>query len=1044
MPIQKYLDEVQRQYKTQQAREHTYRPALANLLQEINPDIIAANDPARIHVGNLDFVIRRDEIDIGYLEAKDLNISLNKTEKSEQMQRYLDLDNLVLTDYLEFRFYKEGVKVDTVRIADAIMGKVVSYPENFEKLRLLLQDFLSYDGQTIKSSLKLAKMMARKARLMREVFYTILEMDEPSRLKEQMGAFQKILMHDLDNKQFADIYAQTITYGLFTARLHDPTVEDFSRQEAIDLIPKSNPFLRELFFYVTGPDLEEGAKWIIDALCRILLATNLKDIFEGYGTDTQQTDPVLHFYEDFLGEYDKSLRKARGVWYTPEPVVNFIVRAIDDVLKAHFNLPKGIADNSKIKIQVEDQYFDKRTKSGHAKKEIEVHKVQMLDVATGTGTFLAEAMKQIHARYKGQQGIWSSYVENDLLPRLHGFELLMASYAMCHMKLDLLLQSTGYKPSKPNNPPRVGVYLTNALEEYHRDTGTLLAFMSALSHESEEANFIKKNTPVMVAFGNPPYSGESSNKGDWIMSLMEDYKKEAGGKVKLQERNAKWLNDDYAKFIRMGEHYVEKNGEGVLAYITNHAYLDNPTFRGMRWHLMETFDDIYIIDLHGNSKKKETTPAGDIDQNVFDIQQGVAIIIAVKVSKKSKELAKIHHFDMWGKRQSKYDELESSNIQNIKWNTLKPVQPQYFLVPKDFKVLKEYEKGFSLNEMFPCNSVGIVTARDKFTIHETKESLLNTINDFSSLPVEEARTKYNLGKDARDWKVALAQKELRDTHLNPENIRKIAYRPFDQKWTYFTGKSKGFHCMPRGEVMKHMLYEDNIGLNVSKQQKSSDFQHAFIHSGIVESSLVSNRTSEISCTFPLYRYESLMNGVEQKVPNFAPKIYAKIKKAIPDVTPKSVFDYIYAVLHAPKYRERYAEFLKSDFPRIPYPTHVKTFNALVEQGEKLRALHLMESPALDIPITTYPVDGDHEVVKPRYEDGNVYINETQYFGNVPLVAWEFYIGGYQPAQKWLKDRKGRNLSVDDIMHYQRIIIALNQTARIMSEIDKIDFLPEGE
>ncbi len=653
---------------------------------------------------------------------------------------------------------------------------------------------------------------------------------------------------------------------------------------------------------------------------------------------------------------------------------------------------------------------------------------------------MAEAVKQIWQKYQGQQGIWSSYVENDLLPRLHGFELLMASYAMCHMKLDLLLQETGYKPSNPNNPPRVGVYLTNALEEHHPDADTL--FASWLSREANEASRIKRDMPIMVAFGNPPYSGESSNKGDWIMSLMDDYKKEPGGKIKLQEKNSKWLNDDYAKFIRMGEHYVEKNGEGVLAYITSHSYLDNPTFRGMRWHLMNTFDDIYIIDLHGNSKKKETTPSGDIDQNIFDIQAGVAIMIAVKSDKKSKDLAIIHHVDVWGHRQSKYNELEKTNIQNIKWNVLNPANPQYFMVPKDFKTLAEYEKGFSLDKMFPCNSVGIVTARDKFTIYETKESLLNTIHDFSSLPVEDARAKYSLGKDARDWKVDLAQKELKDTNLDPENIQKIAYRPFDNKWTYFTGKSKGFHCMPRGEVMKHMLNKGNIGLNVSKQQKSSDFHHVFIHKGIVESSLVSNRTSEISCTFPLYRYELLMDGVEQKVPNFDPKIYAKIKMAIPDVTPESLFDYIYAVLHASAYRARYAEFLKSDFPRIPFPNDVKSYNALVEQGAKLRALHLMESSALDIPITTYPIDGDHEVVKPRYEDGKVYINETQYFGEVPQGAWDFYIGGYQPAQKWLKDRKGRNLSVDDIMHYQRIVIALRDTASVMQEIDKIDFLPK--
>lgn len=1052
MNFAEYVQDINRRFIKGDAREHTYRGSLQNLLESIIPDIQATNEPARIKCGAPDYVLTRKNLPIGYIEAKDIGMVLDRIEKDEQLKRYLEsLDNLILTDYLEFRFFVDENKVEAVRIAEVVDGTIRPLPENFEKLKTLLIDFAAFQGQTIKSAKKLAEMMAHKARLMRDVFKATLEAEEDSTLKDQMRAFKTILMHDLNEAQFADIYAQTIAYGLFTARLHDKTLEDFSRGEALTLIPASNPFLRQLFSYVAGADLDSRVVWIVDALCEVYRATDLREILKNFGKFTGRNDPILHFYETFLGAYDKNLRKARGVWYTPEPVVQFIVHAIDDVLKDHFGLKDGLADTSKVEIEIDSDRVSKKTGKREKDKK-SVHKVQLLDVATGTGTFLAEAVKQIYHRFEGQEGLWSRYVDNDLLPRLHGFELLMASYAMCHMKLDLLLHETGYQPIDPQKPPRVSVYLTNSLEEYHPDADTL--FASWLSHEANAASRIKKDRPIMVAFGNPPYSGHSSNNGEWIKNLIAEYKKEPSG-GKLREKNPKWLNDDYVKFIRLGEYYIEKNGEGILAYITNHSYLDNPTFRGMRWKLLNTFDDIYILDLHGNAKKKEISPGGTPDKNVFDIQQGVAIIIAVKKSpsplagegqgegtKKSKKtLATVHHAELWGDRQGKYDFLEKSTIKKIEWNILPPSQPEYFFIPKNNEMMGEYKQGFSLDELFPVNSVGIVTARDALTIHEKREDLIRVIERFSSLPVEEARSEFDLGKDARDWKVELAQKELLATSLNQKHIQQIAYRPFDTRWTYYTGKSKGFHCMPRGEVMKHMVFGDNLALNVAKQQKSSDFQHIFVHRGISESSLVSNRTSEISYAMPLYKYESVLGDIEKKTVNFNPKIYAKIKKSIPDVTPESLFDYIYAVLHSPAYRTRYAEFLKSDFPRIPYPSDPKTFHALAEKGAALRDLHLMESPLLDTLITTYPVDGDHEVIKPRYEDGKVWINVTQYFGNVPEAAWNFYIGGYQPAQKWLKDRRGRNLTINDIRHYQRIIIALSETDKIMKEIDQIDFLP---
>ncbi len=606
----------------------------------------------------------KKDIPVGFIEAKDIGDKdlegTKKTGNKEQFDRYkASLNNLIFTDYINFHLYREGEFVTKIAIAEITDKGIKPLPENFGNFENLIKDFCVHVGQTIKSSKKLAEMMAGKARLLSDIIEKSLTSDEEnqenSTLKEQMLAFKQILIHDITPQGFADVYAQTIAYGMFAARLHDPTLGTFSRQEAAELIPKSNPFLRKLFGYIAGPDIDDRIKWVVDSLTDIFLACNVEEILKNYGKSTKMEDPIIHFYETFLSEYDPKLRKSRGVWYTPQPVVNFIVRAVDDILKTEFDLPQGLADTSKTTIKVNTQTADKRSVTGYKQLEQEVHKVQILDPATGTGTFLAEVVKHIHKKFQGQQGIWSNYVETHLLPRLNGFELLMASYAMAHLKLDLLLTETGFKPTSNQ---RFKVYLTNSLEEYHQDTGTL--FANWLSTEANEANHIKRDTPVMCVIGNPPYSGISSNNGEWISSLIEDYKYIDG--VHFNERKH-WLNDDYVKFLRYGQHFIEKNGSGVLAYINPHGFLDNPTFRGMRWHLLKTYDKIYTIDLHGNSKKKEAAPDGSTDINVFDIQQGVSINIFVKTgNNNANELGEVLHYDLYGKRDLKYDFLTAITL----------------------------------------------------------------------------------------------------------------------------------------------------------------------------------------------------------------------------------------------------------------------------------------------------------------------------------------------------------------------------------------------
>ncbi|CAD5957997.1 type ISP restriction/modification enzyme [Planktothrix agardhii] len=1049
--IEKYIQNINKRYQLGNATEHTFRGDLQQLIENLVPTISATNEPKRQSCGAPDYILTKKDIPVGFIEAKDIGDKdlkgAKKTGNKEQFDRYkASLNNLIFTDYLDFHLYRDGEFITKIAIGEVTETGIKSLPENFLTFTNLIKDFCTHIGQTIKSPKKLAEMMAGKARLLSGVIEKALMSDEinqeNSTLKDQMGAFKKILIHDITPKEFADVYAQTIAYGMFAARLHDPILETFSRQKAAELIPKSNPFLRKLFGYIAGPDIDDRIKWIVDNLVEIFLACNVEEILKNYGKSTKMEDPIIHFYETFLSEYDPKLRKARGVWYTPAPVVNFIVRAVDDILKTEFDLPQGLADNSKTKIKVDVQ---------GKQVEQEVHKVQILDPAAGTGTFLAEVIKHIHKKFVGQQGIWSNYVETHLLPRLNGFELLMASYAMAHLQLDLLLTETGYKTTTNQ---RFRVYLTNSLEEEHPDTGTL--FASWLSTEANEANYIKRDTPVMCVIGNPPYSGESANKGEWIMSLMEDYKKEPGGKLKLNERNPKWINDDYVKFLRYGQHFIEKNGSGVLAFINPHGFLDNPTFRGMRWNLLKTYDKIYTIDLHGNSKKKETAPDGSADVNVFDIMQGVSINLFVKTGKKkANELGKLFHFDLYGKREMKYDFLSDNTLKTVPYKELPNIAPNYFFVSKDFDVQETYNNGIKITELFTLNNVGIVTARDGFTIHKTKFELQKTIEEFLSLDDETARIRFDLGKDVRDWQVNFAKKDLQNNYPNKGAIVNISYRPFDIRWTFYTGKSKGFHCYPRTEVMQHFAKGKNVGLTLCKQFKTGDnYVHAFISDKIIESSYVSNRTSEITSTFPLYLYPET-NGQQtilqtaERTPNLNTEIVKKIAEKLGltftnekettenTFAPIDILDYIYAVLHSPTYREKYKEFLKIDFPRVPYPKDQNTFWQLVKLGEEIRQIHLLKSPTVEKYITQYPIDGDNIVTKPKYQDGKVYINNTQYFNHVPEIAWNFYIGGYQPAQKWLKDRKDRKLEIEDIFHYQKIIVALMETDKLMKEIDKI-------
>jgi len=1072
MTLHQYIDNINKRFMLGNATEHTFRGDLQQLIESLVPDIRATNEPKRQSCGAPDYILTKNDIPVGYIEAKDIGDKdlegKRKSTNKQQFDRYkASLDNLIFTDYLDFYLYRNGELITKINIGEISPKGIRPLVENFPSFENLIRDFCTHVGQSIKSPKKLAEMMAAKARLLSDIIERSLNSDEDkhedSTLKDQMNAFKQILIHDITPKGFADVYAQTIAYGMFAARLHDPTLPTFSRQEAAELIPKSNPFLRKLFGYIAGPDIDDRIKWVVDSLVEIFLACNVEEILRNYGKATKMEDPIIHFYETFLSEYDPKLRKARGVWYTPAPIVNFIVRAVDDILKTEFGMPMGLADTSKTQVTVNTQIEDKRSSTGYKQTEKEVHKVQILDPATGTGTFLAETVKHIHKQFEEQQGIWSNYVEKHLLPRLNGFELLMASYAMAHLKLDLLLTETGYRPTTNQ---RFRVYLTNSLEEHHPDTGTL--FANWLSTEANEANHIKRDTPVMVVMGNPPYSGESANKGKWIMELMEDYKKEPGGKEKLKEQNSKFINDDYVKFLRYGQHFIEKNGSGVLAFINPHGFLDNPTFRGMRWNLLKTYDKIYTIDLHGNAKKKETAPDGSADVNVFDIEQGVSINFFIKTGKKTaKDLGRIYHFDLFGKREDKYDFLIRNNLSSTPYQEVVSTTPNYFFKAKDFEEAVNYNLGFSIPEVFPLNSLGLLTKRDNLSVGFNSNELISKIKYFldENKTIEEVCKHYNLViKDNDKWDATQSRNSVLQSEV-AEQIRDFQYRPFDNRKVFY---NRFFVARPNTKVLGHLI-EENVGLIICRQGQAvggDEWNVVFACKYLTDQNIYRRGGGTV---FPLYLYpeataQQTIAQTAQRTPNLNPEIVKQIAEGLgisfvpekegiggnvcmanlAEVNPEyrnsfapiDLLDYIYAVLHSPAYREKYKEFLKIDFPRVPYPKDAAVFWKLGWLGGQIRQIHLLESPVVSRYITRYPIDGDNEVTKPTFRDGKVYINETQYFDQVPELAWNFYIGGYQPAQKWLKDRKGRKLDFEDILHYQKIIVALAETDRLMKEIDK--------
>ena len=857
-------------------------------------------------------------------------------------------------------------------------------------------------NEAITNTKQLALLMAGKAQLLARSIREVLKdeaSDAGAELQQQFYRMRDVLMSTVEEDEFADWYAQSIVYALFAARYHTQQGENFSRKDAAELIPQSNPFLRKLFQRIGVYDLDMRIAWIIDDLVGIFGATDVRTLLDTAKSTAH--DPIMLFYEDFLTAYDPARRKARGVYYTPSPVVSFIVRAVDELLQRDFGLRDGLADRTTV-----------QNKSGNL-----VHRLQILDPATGTGTFLVEVVRAIYRKFAGQQGVWNDYVRDHLLPRLHGYEILMAPYAMAHLNLEYVFRETG---ATNLGGARYDIYLTNTLENKRFD-GNLF---SPIDQEAQAANFLKNSMRVMVMLGNPPYNVSSSNKSRWIENLMLTYKED------LNEKNIKPLSDDYIKFIRYAQNQIEETGEGIVAFITNNSFLDGIIHRQMRRELLRVFDEIYILNLHGNSRMKEKAPDGGKDENVFDIQTGVSINIFVKYKEPKNELAKLFYYELYGLRRDKLATLSELYLDNIRWKELQPTDPHYFFVSKDFALGREYQQGFLLNNLFQVAALGSLSKRDSIVVMFQKDEAECFFANALRFSEDEFRREYKTKADSRDWQVG---RLLNDARVNTNNVAYIpyTYRPYDIRHIAYTGKTKGIFAYPCFDKFGVLLHPHNIAICSTRLVRENGFRHCFITSFLADKACICDG----SYLFPLYKFPDGWNYTPTEIVagktrsgkpielelNMHPEILAKISEAVDEpVKGEVVFDYVYGVLHDKEYRTKYFEFLKIEYPRIPYPKNKTEYQRYAAIGERLRRLHLMDE-TLNLPlITTFDVAGSNLVEKVEYDNDKVWINAMQYFNNVPAAVWDHFVGAYQPARLWLQKRVGRRLDFDDVNWYLRI------------------------
>ena len=1001
-PINDYVRDIMR-HGDGEATEFTHRlpletllNALAKPIERADGNIKILHEPSRLPgIGAPDFILLNNGgANIGCVECKKPQDNLNTLIGGRQLEKYRALSpNILLTDYWRFLLLKDGavIKHTTLSVTPTVAEK--------EQLQELLNHFLITDAQSIGDAKTLADSLAVRCAALRCMLKKEILKEETSALHGLYDSFCAAIYDELDREKFADVLSQTLIYALLMSKLKAPGDAKIDLYTAEQYIPGNFALIREIagFLKQLQADAYHNIRYLLDNVLSAINAIDAHALAESmrYKNIGADEDPYLNFYENFLAAYDPDLREKRGVYYTPLPVARFIVRAADDILRRDFKLKDGLGDKN----------------------------VTALDFATGTGTFMLEMFRCVlNDKTPTKRAV---VAHSHLLQNFFGFELLIAPYIIAHLKLSYFLQDMGVEL---NRDERIQVFLTNALEQH--ETQFNMSFLPAMSEEANRAQEIKEKN-ILVITGNPPYSGVSQNRGKWITDLIEDYKYVNG--TPLKEQNLKVLQDDYVKFMRFAQHKMNGVEKGVVAIITNHSFLDNPTFRGMRRSLMTTFNRMYFLDLHGNTKKRECAPDGGKDENIFDIQQGVAVSILIKNPKIKKG---VYHADVFGQRKEKYRACLSTDMQDVKWKEIKPEATSHFaFIPFNFKQYAQYEKHWQIKDIFTDNGTGIVSHRDDFAFAFDKTVIQKRMRDMANASMSDAEfwRRHPTAKETRDWKLSIARDMSRQEKNINKRIYQCAYRPFDFRQCFYGNETMD---NPRIGIMRHMLTGDNIALVSVRQVAESVFNHVFITDTIADFRMtLSNRGGAF--VFPLYVYAADMNGGSRRE-NISPEFRQWINSHYGKKhSPENIMGYIYAVLHSPDYRRRYAEFLRMDFPRIPFCQDNAEFLRLAKIGNKLISAHLLRK----IPAGKTQLQGTgktHIVEQVKYDDNNrrLYYNADEYFAPILPTTINFQIGGYKPLLQFLKSRKNRTLTATEMETLEQAANAIADTVRQMEIIDK--------
>jgi len=1029
--FQDYFIDIRKDYVKNDFTEMTFRTALENFIEKLDHDYEISQEPSRKKIGTPDFNAFRKSVKIGYIETKKIEDTIDIDEHNVQLDKYassLGIGNIIFTNYHKFRLLRDGqmiIEVDLFSKKDLKKSKYVFDSEIIEKFLNMFEIFFGYDREIITTSEELSTELAKRAKILKEFAKHQLNTDLKVKGEELPSSliyfYQGIkeLINDISVEEAADTYAQTITYGLFLAKLKIKQ-QKLERLTASQHIPQSIMIIKKIFRNI-AESIPPEITYIIDEIVSILNSSNIKKIMSSLDKrKSLDRDPFSFFYEEFLEQYDHEKRKSMGVYFTPRPVVFFIIDSVNQILKRDFQKIHGYADDD----------------------------VTVLDPATGTSTFLWAIFHSTlkNLKTQGMSGIINEKIEKHVLKNFYGFEIQIAPYIFAHLKLSAVLEEFGYQLKDTD---RAQIYLTNTLEP--SETHGLMAFMKELNEENHVANIIKSKKNILVIMGNPPYRSLSQNNSQWIQNLLKkgyaasDGRKDDGyyyvdGKP-LGDKNPKGLQDDYVKFIRFAQWKIDISGEGIVSYITNHGYLDNLTFRGMRQSLLKTFNRIYVLNLHGDMRKKEKTPRGETDENVFEsIMQGVSILICIKSDKYNDH--KIFYEDLWGKRFDKYALLDRHIIFNsddekkkqkeIEWSELTPTSPNYYFIRKDRSFESSYEQFWSVNDMFEIKSTTINTARDKLTIQFSPEEVSKTIKKFVELDENAILNQFQV-KDSSDWKIGNAKKDLINSGLDKSKIIPILYRPFDIRYTYYTGKSGGFMGRPRYAVMQHML-QDNLAL-MTRKRMQKPFNFSFVSDKIFAHGTIASDALGIEYAFPLYQYDLETLG---KKSNLNPKLFSHLEKLYKkSVTSEQIFYYVYAVLYSRNYRKKFATFLAEDFPKIPFTKNYMIFERMIKLGEELVLLHTNKKKFT--PKTKFNISGSNKIEKIKFDNGKIFINNSQYFEGVSEDVWNFAIGSYTALKKWLEGKGNRTLENKDIEQFMQIPEIIQKTISCMDNIDKLKF-----